>query len=81
MLKLIVQNYLPMRENVSLWHSEPDTFIELENESYFISEFDLDSATPINALAYQVIEKLLSNFYPSCYSLINEDLIPKYFSG
>ena len=50
-----------------MWQSEPETFIELENESYFITEFDLDSGTTINALAYQVVEKLLSNFYPSCY--------------
>lgn len=41
-----------MRENISLWRSEPETFIELEDESHFISEFDLDSATTINALAY-----------------------------
>lgn len=52
LIKLIIQNYLPMRENISLWRSEPETFIELEDESYFISEFDLDSATTINALAY-----------------------------
>jgi len=48
-----------MKENISLWGSDPETFIELEDESYFISEFDLDSATTINALAYQVVEKLL----------------------
>lgn len=70
-----------MRENISLWQSEPETFIELEDESHFISEFDLDSATTINALAYQVVEKLLSNFYQACYSLINEELLPSYFNG
>jgi len=41
-----------MKENISLWRTDPETFIELEDESYFISEFDLDSATTTNTLAY-----------------------------
>jgi hypothetical protein len=51
-LKLVFQFYLPIGENIKTWQSDPESFIELEDENYFINEFDLDSACPINFLAH-----------------------------
>lgn len=65
-----------MRENVQLWRNDPESFIDVEDESYFISEYDLDAGCATNLLAYQVLEKLFSCFYNTCYSFVNEELIP-----
>jgi hypothetical protein len=51
-LKLVFQFYLPLGDNIGTWQSDPESFIELEDENYFISEFDLDSACSINFLAH-----------------------------
>jgi hypothetical protein len=53
----------------------------MESESYFISEFDLDAGCATNLIAYQVLEKLIISFYSTCYTFLNEELIPQYFSG
>ena len=81
LLRLIFENYLPMKENVGLWQNEPETFIEMESESYFISEFDLDSGCATNLIAYQVLEKIIASFYATCYEFLSTDLIPSYFNG
>lgn len=35
----------------------------------------------MHLLAYQLVEKLLTRFYPTCYSFINEKILPSYFKG
>jgi len=49
-----------MGENIESWQRDPESFIELEDENYFISEFDLDSACSLNFLAHQLTEKLIT---------------------
>lgn len=76
LVKLLFQSYLPMRENVQLWATDPESFIDVEDESYFISEYDLDAGCSMNLLAYQVLEKLFGCFYHTCYTYVNKELIP-----
>jgi hypothetical protein len=73
--------YLPMGENVQAWRTDPESFIELEDENYFINDFDLDSACSINFLAHLVTEKMISQMYRTCYPFIKDDLLAQYFNG
>ena len=68
-------------ENINSWQNDPESFIELEDENNFINEFDLDSACSINFLAHMLIEKLISQMYPTCYPFIKDDLLNQYFNG
>jgi hypothetical protein len=74
-LKMIFQFYLPIGENIQLWSTDPESFIELEDENYFINDFDLDSACSINFLAHLVTEKMITQMYSTCYPFIKEDLL------
>lgn len=51
-MKLIFQFYLPIGDNIQTWQSDPESFIEMEDENYFVSEFDLDSGYSLNFLAH-----------------------------
>ncbi len=52
MIKLVYQYYLPLQDNAASWKNDPESFIELEDENYFISEFDLDAGCTVNLLGY-----------------------------
>lgn len=77
----MLQNYLTLQNSISQWQSNPEYFIENEDENYFISEYDLDSACSTKLLAYQLLEKLISSCYETCYQFISEELLPIYFNG
>lgn len=32
-------------------------------------------------LSYQLLEKLIYGFYSTCYGMINDEILPKYFNG
>jgi hypothetical protein len=81
-LKLIFQHYLPLGEgNIRSWESDPESFIEMEDENCFVSEFDLDPACSVNFLAHQLTERLLSQLYNTCYSFVKDELLAAYFNG
>lgn len=79
-MKLVIQSYLPMQTH-TLWQKRPEQFIELEDENYFLSEYDLDAGCSLNLLSYQLLEKLISSFYTSCYPYLVEEMLPSYFNG
>lgn len=64
-----------------MWKDEPESFIENEDENYFISEYDLDSECSTSLLAFQFLEKLISAFYNTCYQYISEDLLSSYLNS
>ena len=70
-MELVIQNYLPMK-NIDLWKEDPEQFIEHEDEHYFISDYDIDSECNLSFLSYQLLDKLLYNFYRTCYPHITE---------
>jgi hypothetical protein len=80
-LKLVFQMYLPIGENIATWRTDPESFIELEDENYFINEFDIDSGCSINFLAHQLTEKIITQLYNTCYPFIKDDLLMTYFNG
>jgi len=74
-----------------LWGSDPESFIEhgkslefillfVEDENFFVSEFDVDSEYPVTLLAYITIEKLLEHFFDPCISVIKE-IVEQYMAG
>lgn len=70
-----------MGENVQSWRSDPESFIEQEDENYFINDFDLDAGCSLNFLAHQLTEKLITQLYQTCYPFIKDDLLINYFNG
>ena len=78
---MVLQNYLSLGGSIQQWQSNPEYFIENEDENYFMSEYDLDAACSMNLLSYQLLEKLISSCYETCYQFIAEDLLPIYFKG
>lgn len=50
-----------------MWRDEPEQFIEIEDDNYFIFEYDLDSECSTSLLAYQLLEKIIYAFYNTCY--------------
>ena len=53
----------------------------MEDENYFLSEFDLDHGCSTNLLAYQLLEKLVFQLYSTCYAYIKDELLSGYFNG
>lgn len=51
LLKLVFQHYLPL-QSTNMWRDEPEQFIEIEDDNYFIFEYDLDSECSTSLLAY-----------------------------
>ena len=80
LLKLVVQNYLPLR-NVDLWKSDPENYIEHEDELYYMLEYDMDAECTMSLLAYQFLEKIVQKFYEPCLPMIHDELLSKYLSG
>lgn len=64
-----------------MWRTDPESFIEFEDENYFINDFDLDSNCSLNFLAHLVTEKLISKLYNTCYPFVKDDLLAQYFNG
>ncbi len=79
LLQLVFTEYLPFSD-LSQWEEDPEGFIENEDDSCFVSEYDLTSEGSLTSLASTFIEKLLEYFDNSCIEYICE-LVNKYFSG
>lgn len=77
-LELVTKHFLS-QVDLSSWQSDPEYFIENEDEQ-FLLEYDLQDDCSLNLLAQHLIEKLLQKFYPTCYPFVQE-IFNQYFQG
>ena len=77
-LELVTKHFLS-QVDLSSWQSDPEYFIENEDEQ-FLLEYDLQDDCSLNLLAQHLIEKLLQKFYPTCYPFVQE-ILNQYFNG
>ena len=44
-------------------------------------EYEMDAEMTSNLLAHHLIEKLIENFYQTCFPFIQNELLQQYFTG
>ena len=44
-------------------------------------EYDMDPEMSINLLSFQLIDKLIERFYPTCFPFLQNTLLQEYFTG
>ena len=71
LIQLLYSNYLPL-QTTEQWEYEPETFIEQEDDSYLnpVLEYEMDKGMTQQQLAYHLIDKLIENFYQTCFPFI-----------
>jgi hypothetical protein len=55
---------------VQQWISEPETFIEQEDDNYLMLEYEMEPEMTISLLSFQLIDKLIEKFYNTTFPFI-----------
>ena len=77
-MELVTHRFLS-QVDLKSWSNDPEYFIENEDE-HFLLEYDLEADCSINLLALHLIEKILQQFYSTCYPFVQE-ILNQYFTG
>lgn len=80
LIQLLYAHYLPL-QSVEQWREEPEAFIEHEDDSYLMLEYEMDAEMTTNLLAFHLVDKLIENFYQTCFPFIQNELLQSYFTG
>lgn len=77
-IELVTHKFLS-QVDLSSWQSDPEYFIENEDEQ-FLFEYDLQDDSSLNLLAQHLIEKLLQKFYHVLYPFV-QHILEQYIGG